>query len=157
MPHAMPHAMTHADLSATARIARHPIHPMLVPIPIACFVGTLLSDIAYWRTAEMGWANMSAWLVSVGVVVGLLAALFGLVDLVGSRGVRSLSAAWLHAGGNLVVLVLASANMLVHTRDAWTSVVPLGLALSAATVVVLVFTGWMGWTLVYRYHAGAAP
>jgi uncharacterized membrane protein len=45
--------MSIANPRSTARIARHPIHPMLVPIPIACFVGTLLTDITYWQTAEM--------------------------------------------------------------------------------------------------------
>jgi len=47
--------------------------------------------------------------------------------------------------------------MLIHTRDAWTSVVPWGLALSTITVLILLFTGWMGWTMVYRNHVGIAP
>jgi uncharacterized membrane protein len=55
---------------STARIGSHPIHPMLVPIPIACFVGTLLTDPTYWRTADMMWADFSAWLVTVGTIFG---------------------------------------------------------------------------------------
>ena len=42
-----------------------------------------------------------------------------------------------------MALILATFNMLVHTRDAWTSVVPWGLVLSAAIVLVLILTGWM--------------
>lgn len=141
-------------LASTARIAAHPIHPMLVPIPIACFVGTLLTDIAYWKTAEVTWADFSAWLIAVGVVMGWIAAIVGAIDLFGNRGIRNLSAAWAHALGNLVVLVVATFNMLIHTHDAWTSVVPWGLTLSALTVVLLLFTGWMGWALVYRYRVG---
>ena len=67
--------MTRADLSPTAHIAHRPIHSMLVSVPITCFVGTLLTDIAYWRTAEMMWADFSAWLVTVGVILGILAAI----------------------------------------------------------------------------------
>ena len=67
------------------RIFRHPIHPMLVPIPIACFVGVLLTDLTYWRSADMMWADFSAWLVTVGVIFGFLAAIFGLIDFLGSR------------------------------------------------------------------------
>jgi uncharacterized membrane protein len=52
---------------STARIAMHPIHPMLVPFPIACFVGTLLTDIAYVNTANVMWVDFSDWLVSAGV------------------------------------------------------------------------------------------
>ena len=144
------------ERGSTARIAAHPIHPMLVPIPIACFVGTLLTDLVYWRTAEMTWSDFSAWLISVGVVVGWIAAIVGAIDLLGSRGIRRLGAAWAHAIGNLVVLALATLNMFVHTHDAWTSVVPWGLTLSALTVLLLLFTGWMGWALVYRHRVGVA-
>ena len=47
--------------------------------------------------------------------------------------------------GSVVALILATFDMLVHTRDAWTSVVPSGLVLSAAIVLVLILTGWMTW------------
>lgn len=70
---------------STAQIAGHPIHPMLVTIPIACFVGALLTDLAYWRTAEMMWANFSAWLLTVGVIVGILAAIAGFIDFLWGR------------------------------------------------------------------------
>ncbi len=131
-----------------AAIARRPIHPMLVAFPTACFVGALLTDLTYWGTAEMMWADFSAWLVSVGLILGILAAIAGLIDFIARRAIRARRPAWPHALGNVVVLVLAALNTMVHSRDAWTSVVPLGLILSAATVGVLFFTGWMGWALV---------
>lgn len=131
-----------------ATIVRRPLHPMLIPFPIACFVGTLLTDLAYWASAEMMWADFSAWLVTVGLILGVLAAIAGLVDFFARRAIRAWRPALLHAAGNVVALVLALLNTLVHSRDAWTSVVPLGLILSALTVAVLLFTGWMGWTLV---------
>jgi uncharacterized membrane protein len=137
-----------------ARIGSHPIHPILVPFPIVCFVGTLLSDLSYWWSADMMWANFSAWLLTVGVIMGWLAALAGLIDFLGNRLIRQQAPAWPHAIGNIVVLILATLNMLVHTRDAWTSVVPWGLALSALVVLILLFTGWMGWSLVYRHRVG---
>jgi uncharacterized membrane protein len=96
------------------RIFRQPIHPMLVPIPIACFVGVLLTDLTYWWSAEMMWANFSAWLVSVGVIFGYLAAVFGLIDFLGSRFIRAQPPAWPHAIGNVVLLALATLNMFVH-------------------------------------------
>jgi uncharacterized membrane protein len=129
---------------------------MLVSIPIACFVGTLLTDLMYWQTAEMEWADFSAWLITVGVILGWLAAIAGLIDFFGNRLIRDQPAAWPHAIGNVVVLVLATLNMLIHTRDAWTSVVPTGMILSALTVALLCFTSWMGWALVYRYRVGGA-
>jgi uncharacterized membrane protein len=140
-----------------ARIGAHPIHPMLVPIAIACLVGTLLTDLMYWGTADMMWADFSAWLVTVGTIVGWLAAIAGLIDFLGNRFVRAQPPAWPHAIGNVAVLVLATFNMFIHSRDAWTSVVPTGLILSVLTVVILSFTVWMGWSMVYRYRVGGAP
>jgi uncharacterized membrane protein len=120
---------------STAQIAGHPIHPMLVPIPIACFIGALLTDIAYTVTAEIMWANFSAWLLIVGVIFGVLAAIAGLTDFLGSRLVRTQMPAWPHLIG----------NALIHTRDARTLVWPTGLILSVITVLILPVTGWLGW------------
>lgn len=139
---------------ATAKIAGHPLHPMLVPIPIACFVGTLFTDIVYARTADMQWANMSAWMLTVGLIVSVLVVIAGLVDFVGAPRIRRLRAAWIHAVGNSLVIALSILNVFVHSRDAYNSVVPLGLTLSALVVVILAVTGWNGWEMVYRHGVG---
>ena len=143
------------NLRSTAQIAGHPIHPMLVPFPIVCFIGTLVTDIAYWRTAQIMWADFSAWLLTVGMIMGVLAAIAGLIDFLGNRLIRTQRPAWPHMIGNIVVLLLALLNALVHTRDAWTSVVPTGLILSAVVVLILPVTGWLGWSMVYRHGVGA--
>lgn len=142
------------NIHATAQIARHPIHPMLVPVPIVCFVGALLTDVTYYATAEMMWADFSSWFLVVGVIVGVLAAIAGLVDFLGNRLIRTQAPAWPHLLGNFLILVLAFFDALVHTRDAWTSVVPTGIILSAITVLILPVTGWLGWSLVYRHSVG---
>ena len=142
------------SLRSTAEIAKHPIHPMLVPIPIACFIGALLTDITYWATARMIWADFSAWLLLVGLIGGALAAIAGLTDFLGNRLIRDQVPAWPHLVGNLLVLVLSFFNLLVHSRDAWTSVVPTGLILSIIVVPILPVTGWLGWAMVYRHGVG---
>jgi uncharacterized membrane protein len=127
---------------------------MLVPIPIVCFVATLITDIVYWQTAAMLWADMSAWLLLVGLIVSLFAAPAGIIDLFGDPRIRKLRAAWIHGIGNVTALILSIFNCLIHTRDAYTSVVPSGLILSALVVVILLVTGWNGWALVYRHGVG---
>ncbi|MBV9460273.1 MAG: DUF2231 domain-containing protein [Bradyrhizobium sp.] len=127
---------------------------MLVPIPIVCFIGALITDIVYAVGAEMMWANFSAWFLLVGLIFGVLAAIAGLTDFLGNRLIRAQAPAWPHMIGNLVVLVLAFFNVLIHTRDAWTSVVPVGLVLSIITVLILPITGWLGWSMVYRHGVG---
>jgi uncharacterized membrane protein len=139
---------------STARIAGHPIHPMLVPFPIVCFTGTLVTDVVYWRTADMFWGDMSDWLLTAGLVISLFVVIAGLTDFFGDRRIRALPQAWIHGIGNAVALVLAIFNGFVHTRDAYTSVVPTGLILSTLTVLILIVTGWNGWDMVYRHHVG---
>ena len=142
---------------STASIAGHPIHAMLVPVPIVCFVGTWLSDLAYWKTAAMQWANFSAWLLAIGLIVSILVVPAGLIDLLGDRRIRAHGAAWIHGAGNGLALLLAIVNAFVHSRDAYTSVVPWGLILSTLVVLILAVTVWSGRTLVYRHGVGVRP
>ena len=129
---------------------RRPIHPFLVPIPIVCFVGALLTDLTYWGTAEMMWADFSAWLISIGLVTGVLVAIAGLAEYFRDRRAHALRPVWPHVLGEVLVLALAFFDTMIHSRDAWTSVVPMGLILSAAVVAVAFATGWMGCLLARR-------
>jgi uncharacterized membrane protein len=139
---------------STVNLCGRPLHAMLVPIPIVCFVATLITDIVYWRTAAMLWADMSAWLLLLGLIVSLFAAPAGMIDFFRDPRIRKLPAAWIHGIGNIAALILSIFNCLIHTRDAYTSVVPSGLILSALVVVILMVTGWNGWALVYRHGVG---
>jgi uncharacterized membrane protein len=136
------------------RIGGHPILRILVSFPIACFCGALVTDIAYAWTADMMWANFSAWLLAAGMFMGVLAAIVGFVHLLAHRRARSLRTVFVLFIGSVAVLALAGFNNLVHSRDAWTSVVPLGLAISAITVVVMLITIWLGSGSVYRPVVG---
>jgi uncharacterized membrane protein len=139
---------------STASILGHPLHAMLVPIPITCFVGTLITDLVYWRTAAIMWADMSVWLLTIGLIVSVFAALAGVIDFFGDRRIRALKPAWIHGLGNGLALILSIFNVFVHSRDAYTSVVPTGLILSALVVLILLVTAWTGGEMVYRHGVG---
>jgi uncharacterized membrane protein len=146
--------MSNTSLESKLSIKGHPLHPMLVPFPIAFFSGALATDIVYWRTADIMWSNFSAWLILAGLVTGALAAIAGLVDFASRPAIRAQRPAWPHAIGNTAAMLLSFVNILVHSRDGWTSVVPTGLVLSAIVVLILLFTGWVGGELVYRHRVG---
>jgi uncharacterized membrane protein len=122
---------------------RHPIHTALASFPAVCFTLVLLTDIAYWRTANLMWHNFSSWLLLVGLVTGALSIVAGAIDFMVRRR-RSLHGGWLHAALGLVVLLLALLNSLVHAGDGWTGVVPYGLLLSGLTVVLMIAAVWFG-------------
>jgi uncharacterized membrane protein len=130
---------------------------MLLPIPIVCFMATLVTDIVYWQTAAMLWADMSAWLLLVGLLVSLVAAPVGMIDFFGDPRIRELRAAWVHGIGYVAALIVSIFNCLIHTRDAYTSVVPSGLTLSAIVVAILLVSSWNAWALVFRHGVGVRP
>lgn len=111
----------------------------LTSFPIACFTCALFTDLAYIKTMQIMWADFSDWLLAVGMAGGVAAAVVGLVGLFVNRrdGSRPV---WPLVIGSLLVLVVAFLNNLVHSRDAWTSVMPAGVALSGVTVLLLLAT-----------------
>jgi len=143
-----------ANPQSTATLGGRPLYAMLVPIPYVCFVATLITDIVYWQSAAILWADMSAWLLLVGLIVSIFAALAGMIDFFGDPRIRELRATWIHGIGNVTAVILSIFNCMIHTRDAYTSVVPSGLILSALVVVILLVTGWNGLGLVYRHGVG---
>jgi uncharacterized membrane protein len=135
--------MVHNGLNSVPWVRRRPFYSLLVGFSTACFLGTLASDIAYWQTANILWADFSDWLVTIGVVIGYLTVFVALVEIFAFQAGPLYRPTWLYVTGMIVALVLATFDMLVHTRDAWTSVVPWGVALSAAVVLIILVTTWM--------------
>ena len=135
-----------------AAIGGVPIHAMLVPFPIVCFTGAMLSDITYSNSPQVQWANFSEWLLAFGLLFGVLAAIFGLIDFLAAGRARP-RIGWFHLLGNAVILVLALINNFVHARDGWAGVVPTGLTLSVITFLLMLVTGFLGWRMAYRHTA----
>lgn len=143
---------SHTHRPGGAALAGQPIHPMFAQFPVVCFTLTLLTDIAYWQTANLMWQNFSEWLLFAGLVLGGIAVVAGILELFLRSTVRSHRATWTYAIGGAVVLALAFLNSLVHAGDGWTAVVPWGLALSLVTVIVMIVTCWMVRSFAYRHE-----
>ena len=141
-------------IPSLAAINGHPIHPMLVPLPIGALTFALASDLAYAATGDKFWARASATLLGVGVVTGALAGAVGSVDFTGRERIREHGESWLHAGGNVAALAISAVNYAIRQPDPAKPVVPMGLALSALTGTMLMVTGWLGGELSYRHRVG---
>ena len=142
---------------STAKVEGHPIHPMLVPFPIAFFVATFGADIGYAFRGDTGWVMASEWLLGAGLVFAGLAALAGLTDFLGDRRIRRLNAAWWHMAGNLVAVAISAWNFYIRYHTGAAAGLNSALTLvSALVVVILCFTGWKGWEMVYRDRVGVS-
>jgi uncharacterized membrane protein len=145
-----------AGSGTVAAVNRHPLHPMLVPLPIGFLVGALIGDILFVATDDPFWARGAFWLLVGGVVTGLVAGLVGLVDLLGIQRARRLTMAWVHGVGNILALVLAFVNAVLRWSDYGASGNSTGLVLSIAVVLILLVTGWLGGELSYRHGIGVS-
>lgn len=139
---------------STARIGRHPIHPMLVPFPIVFFVSAFVTDLLFVNGHGSVWASASYWLLIAGLIGGALAAVAGLVDFLGDARIRSLGAAKAHFAGNVTAVVLEAINAYLRSGDPAVVVAGSGIILSGVVVVILLITGWLGGELVYRHGVG---
>lgn len=108
---------------------------MVLGIPLICFLGALITDIAYYNTFDVNWKNFSDWLLAGGEAVGALAALVGIFDLVRPH-VRANRLMWPYAITYAVAMILGLFNNFVHSRDAY-GAMPTGLVLSVLTVIAL--------------------
>ncbi|MFA5531354.1 MAG: DUF2231 domain-containing protein, partial [Thiohalomonadaceae bacterium] len=68
---------TRKGVRSRVNIAGHPVHPMLVPFPIAFLVGVLATDLLYLFTGNGYWAQSSVYLAVAGLVTGVAAAMVG--------------------------------------------------------------------------------
>lgn len=145
-------AVVRADRSQPT-IAHHPIHALLVPVPIACFGGALITDIAYWSSLNVQWVNFSSWLLFAGLVVAFFAVVAGFIDLWREPQLFRGHVGWLYGAGNALGLILAIGDAFVHSRDGYTSVVPSGITLSALAFLLLVISQWLAGDMFHRRYA----
>lgn len=141
-------------IATTAKISGHPLHPLLVPVPIGLFVGMLLADVAYLATGAAFWAEAAFWALVGAIVFALIAALAGFADFFGNARIRAISDAWRHMIGNLAAVVVALISVFVRLNGA---MMPWGLVLSVVIVGLLLYTGWKGGELAYRHRVGMLP
>jgi uncharacterized membrane protein len=122
---------------------RHPIYGMMLPVPIVCFMGALLTDIAYANSdGNLIWLAFSSWLLFAGFLSGALAAVMLLIDFLRSPAPRA-GAAWAHLLLFYSSLLVELSNIFIHERDGWTAVVPVGMTLSIIGAVLILIAGWL--------------
>ena len=145
----------HAHPQSTAKIGGHPIHPMIVPFPIVCFIGALVTDIAfikYGADAAHGWAVASRILLLVGLIMAALAAVTGLTDFFGEKRIQG-SDAVKHMLANVTAVVIELVNLILRWHND-AAIPKIGVYLSAIVVLILLYSGWKGGDLVYRHGMG---
>jgi uncharacterized membrane protein/nitrite reductase/ring-hydroxylating ferredoxin subunit len=142
-------------MKSTAQIKGHPIHPILVGFPIAFFTGTLIFDALGIINGSGGYWQTGKYLEIAGIIAAIITAIPGTVDYfftvppkssASSRGAK-------HGLLNVGLLIIYIIAYVIRKADAtWLPVI-----LEAIGVIMLLFSGWLGGTLVYRNQIGVDP
>ncbi len=131
-----------------ATIERHPIHPMLVVLPIGLWVFSLICDIVIRAGGNPAWVPAAYYAMGIGIIGALLAAVFGLIDLLSiPQGTRARKIGYWHLGINLSVTVLFIANFYLRSIGPPVDLTP--FILSIVGIAALLVSGWLGGEMVY--------
>ena len=137
-----------------ARLLGHPVHPMLIVFPLGLLATAVAFDIVGLVQGYASWFGISYWMIAAGIIGGLCAAVFGLIDWVGiPSGTRAKTIGLLHGGTNVVVVLLFIVSWFLRGTP---SAVPSSAAftLSFIAVVLALVGGWLGGELVDRLGIG---
>ena len=145
-------------MKSKAAIGNHPIHPMLVPIPIGAFFLAFVGDVLHVATPQDPfWYELSFTCIGIGLIFGVLAAVFGAIDYLAVKmSSRAFRLATWHAVLNALALACFAATFLVRKhRDAsegplWSAA--FGLLLGG--FALLGGAGWLGGKLSYEHRVG---
>lgn len=133
----------------------HPLHTLLATVPIGAFVGTLAFDIASKLGEGRAFGRPASWLAVIGVVSGVVAAFFGVLDFLRiAPGTKARQVATLHLVLMDVVVLLFVVSFILRRADStqYLTGTPVpAMVLSAVGVAVMVVGAWLGSTLVFSY------
>ena len=136
------------------KLLGHPVHPMLVVFPLGLLITSLILDFIRLGTGDGMWSLVAEYMIGAGVVGGLLAAVFGLLDwLAIPKGTRAKAIGIWHGLGNVVVVLLFIASWFLRLpspRQPGNA----ALVLSIVGVCVGAVSGWLGGELVDRLGIG---
>jgi len=142
-------------MESRAKLLGHPIHPMLIVLPLGLFIAAVVFDAVYLWRGSPTFATVAYWNIAGGVVGGLLAAVFGVIDWIAiPAATRAKRIGLLHGGANVVVVAIFALVWLMrgNTPDAIPTtnlflLEVVGLALGSVG-------GWLGGELVDRLGVG---
>src|SRR5688500_4750097 len=99
--------MEENTMESRAKLLGHPIHPMLIVLPLGLFISAVVFDAVYLWRGSATFATVAFWNIAGGIVGGLAAAVFGLIDwLAIPGGTRAKRIGLLHGGANVVVVLM---------------------------------------------------
>ena len=142
-------------MASPASLGGHPVHPMLIPFPIALWVFSLVADVIYLWRGNPVWRDWVAFYALLGGIIGgAVAAVPGFVDWLSLKDREVVKIANWHARLNVIALLIFVASFYLRTTSgaglvSGSHTIP--LVLSVVGVILITISGWLGGELVFRH------
>jgi uncharacterized membrane protein len=141
-------------MESRAKLFGHPVHQMLIVFPLGLLAMAAIFDVLSVLTNNQRWTEIAFYMIGAGIVTGLIAAIFGLIDYLAiPSGTRAKRVGALHGGGNVLVVLLFAASWFLR----WPAPAQpgtLAYLCSYAGAGLSLVTGWLGGELVDRLGVG---
>ena len=142
-------------MESRAKAAGHAVHQQLIVFPLGLLATAVVFDLIGLVTDDGRFASASYLMIGAGVLMGVVAAVFGLIDYLAiPRGTRARRIGILHGGGNVVLLVLFTVSWLLRAGAQGNVPGLAALILGLFALVLAGGTGWLGGELVDRLGVG---
>ena len=133
---------------STASFKGHPLHPILIPLPIGLWIFSIVSDLIFkFGFGGPVWNEVAFYTLGGGIVGALIAALPGFIDLTDLQNPKTKTIAIWHMFINLLAVAVYCVNFWLRMHRAPGDTLP--IALSVGGIVLIIISGWLGGEMVY--------
>jgi uncharacterized membrane protein len=142
-------------MASPASIGGHPVHPMIIPFPIALWVFSLIADLIYLWRGNPVWRDYIAFYTLLGGIIGaVVAAVPGFVDWLSLRDPNVVKIANWHARLNVIALLIFAASFYLRTTNGSALVngsYAIAIGLSVVGVILISISGYLGGEMVFKH------
>ena len=145
-------------MESKVKLLGHPVHPMLIVFPLGLLITAVIFDVVYFMTDNDSFTIVAYWCIAAGIIGGLLAAVFGLIDWLNiPSNTRAKAVGMWHGIGNVVVVALFALSWWLRYGDPAHTASTVAFILALVGIGIGAVTGWLGGELVDRLGVGVDP
>ena len=148
-------------MASKASIAGHPVHPMIIPFPLALWTTSFVTDLLFYFTRSSVLPLISKFLLAAGCIGAVVAAVPGIIDWLSIKHPGTKRIADWHARLNIIALLIFAASLYLRMKAGGAHLVDYGLKipflLSLLGVILIAISGWLGGSLSFEHGVGVKP
>jgi uncharacterized membrane protein len=148
-------------MASKASIAGHPVHPMIIPFPLALWTTSFITDVLFYFTRQGTLPVIAKFLLAAGCIGAVAAAVPGIIDWLSIKHPATKSIANWHGRLNIIALLIFAVSLYLRMKTggaAWVGYhLKIPFLLSLVGVILITISGWLGGALSFEHGVGVKP